>query len=318
VSAAAVLLAVSLCDLQKNPQAYDHKRIEVTAFVSHGFEDFSLFDPQCQESRDDSLVWVEYGGTFNSGTIYCCEVPTERRRAEPLVVEDVPIPLREDDKLRQFDALVQEEPDSIVHATLRGRFFASGHGHFGIFSLLAIEQVVAVDPHDLTDVDYRAADDPPDVEGEGCHSEPAGTTSRQQAIAAQERAEHGEAWRFSDSMRVAAEQLPADVVLCAVQYAPGRVVYKAPIAGTHDEYWVNVARPYWLSFYAKNRKRVAWVVVDVRQAGCRGGDPLGFSRPHARGYRRLPGLRGLEWHGYRIPRRVVRYTAKLPSQCPPS
>src|SRR5260370_21897167 len=38
---------VSLCELQKDVDAYNHKLIEVTAFVSHGFEDFTLFDPTC-------------------------------------------------------------------------------------------------------------------------------------------------------------------------------------------------------------------------------------------------------------------------------
>jgi hypothetical protein len=58
---------VTACDLMTSPAAYNHREIEVTGFVSHGFEDFTLFDPNC---RSYPPVWLEYGGRVSSGTMY--------------------------------------------------------------------------------------------------------------------------------------------------------------------------------------------------------------------------------------------------------
>ena len=40
---------VSVCELKRDPLAFNHKLVEVTGFISHGFEDFTLFDPECSE-----------------------------------------------------------------------------------------------------------------------------------------------------------------------------------------------------------------------------------------------------------------------------
>src|SRR5260370_36294528 len=95
---------VTICQLQKNPDAYNQKLVEVVGFVSHDFEDFSLFDPECPSRYD---VWLEYGGVAASGTIYCCGGAGLRKRPKPLVVEDIPIPLIDNDLFREFDRLVQ-------------------------------------------------------------------------------------------------------------------------------------------------------------------------------------------------------------------
>ncbi len=144
---------VGLCELQKDVDAYNHKLIEVTAFVSHGFEDFTLFDPTCNSWP---AVWLEYGGKRNSGTMYCCGVTAERSRRKQLVVEEIPVPLLEDESFVKFDQTIRRGSDSIVHAGLVGRFFAGkkmpigkgffrGYGHMGCCSLLAIQQVISVD-----------------------------------------------------------------------------------------------------------------------------------------------------------------------------
>ena len=39
--------AVTICQLKSDPAAYNHKLVEVTGFVSHAFEDFTVFDPTC-------------------------------------------------------------------------------------------------------------------------------------------------------------------------------------------------------------------------------------------------------------------------------
>jgi hypothetical protein len=41
----------------------------------------------------------------------------------------------------------------------------------------------------------------------------------------------------------------------------GRVVYEWRPAKKHVIYMVVVSRPYWLSFYARDPKRVGWVVA---------------------------------------------------------
>jgi hypothetical protein len=50
---------VTVCELKANPADYNHKLIEVIGFVSHGFEDFGLFDANCPSWP---YVWLEYGG----------------------------------------------------------------------------------------------------------------------------------------------------------------------------------------------------------------------------------------------------------------
>ena len=247
--------AVSVCELLANPAAYDRQVIDVTAFVSHGFEDFTLFDPRCENS-----VWTEYGGTFASGTIYCCGPDASRSRKAPLEVEGVATTIVRDRKLKHFDRLVQREPDSIVHATLRGRFFADeegrGYGHFGLFPLLVIEQVLAVDPHDRRDVDYRAGTDAPDAD---CVSSE--FASHEEILEQQRSAENERSWAFTDPARVAAERRPG-VSLRAVSRQGGRITYEG------DAVTVVVSRPYWLTFFAANRARVAWVAVAVYETGC--------------------------------------------------
>jgi hypothetical protein len=56
-------LKISLCKLKSDPATYNHKLVEVTGFVSQGFEDFTLFDPACESWP---AVWLEFGGTVKS------------------------------------------------------------------------------------------------------------------------------------------------------------------------------------------------------------------------------------------------------------
>ncbi|MEJ7849068.1 MAG: hypothetical protein WKF92_13370 [Pyrinomonadaceae bacterium] len=168
---------VSICELAKDPTAYNQKLLEITGFISRGFEDSSLFDPTCATRFG---IWVELGGTKKTGTIYCCGESSDRIRPKDLIVENISIPLVDNVPFRQFDKLLQREPDSIVRATMVGRFFSGkkekfpggefwvGYGHMGMSSLFAIQQVVSVDPHDRNDLDYGASVDQPDNDYEGC------------------------------------------------------------------------------------------------------------------------------------------------------
>jgi hypothetical protein len=173
---------VALCQLVADRGAYNHKLVEVEGFISSGFEDFTLFDPSCSSTMD---IWLEYGGTARSGTMYCCGVSADRTRPKPLEIEGISVQLAEDEKFQQFDRLIHKQPDSMVHATLAGRFFSgqrqqlsggllpggyrwSGYGHMGCCSLLAIEKVLAVDPQDRQDLDYGAWPDQPDADKLDC------------------------------------------------------------------------------------------------------------------------------------------------------
>jgi len=102
--------------------------------------------------------------------MYCCGVTNARSRPKQLVVENIALTLVSDERFQEFDHLIQREPDSVVHATIVGRFFAGhqerdvwgrGYGHMGCCSLLAIQQVLSVDPQSREDLDYRASADQP-------------------------------------------------------------------------------------------------------------------------------------------------------------
>lgn len=278
---AETLRVTTLCELVAHPADDHRQRIEITAFVSYGFEDFKLFDPRCPEEFPS--VWVDYGGKLSPGTIYCCDVPTERSRDTPLVVEDIETSIVMDRNLERFDHLLQTEGDTVVHATLRGRFFAresenvigSGYGHFGLYSLFVIEQVVSVDDHDQREIDYRASPDQPELGGVGCYTKPIETIEPPEAIRLQREAESGgRAWAFIDPRRVAMEQFRRMVgrsprlQVRELRKGPGNIIYEGRISGDPRTYWVIVSRPYWLTFYAATRERVLWIPIAAYENGC--------------------------------------------------
>ena len=278
-------LQVTACQLKNDPATYNHQLIEVTAFVSHDFEDFSLFDPGCPSRYD---IWLEYGGTATSGTIYCCPGDGDSRsRAHQLVIDDIPIPLLEDGTYHAFDKLLQEPFSSgrfgsIVHATIVGRFFAgrkdrfhgdrwSGYGHMGCCTLLAIQEIRSVDTQDRTDLDYGASPDQPDIDKLNCgYRDLVAFDPSKEIIAAQHQAELGQKpWAFEDPGRVASTELatllkiPATSIknMKLVRTGQGRVVYQWKPGVRKLRHMVVVSRPYWLAFYSKDANRVAWVVV---------------------------------------------------------
>jgi hypothetical protein len=208
---------VTPCQLMNDPATYNHKLVEVTGFFSHGFENSTVTDPGCA-SRS---IWLEYGGTTATGTMICCGVSAERTRPEPIVVEDIPIPLVDDEQFRKFDKLVQSKPDRILRSTVIGRFFSGtleefpggkiwvGYGHFGMHSLLVLQQVLWAEPPDRDDLDYRVHPDSGYI-GNGCDYEvltPRETGSI--SLETQKRTEQDETrvWAFDDPRRVASDAL---------------------------------------------------------------------------------------------------------------
>ena len=288
-------VTVSLCDVLADRAAYNHKTIVVAGFVSHGFEDFTFFDPRCPS--DAPGIWLEYGGTLSSGTIYCCGVSDARTREAPLTVDGIPVRLTRNANLKIFDALLQKEPDVLVRATIQGRFFSgekqqwpggtvwAGYGHFGMFSLLAIENVIAVERHDLANIDYRSSPDQPSWGDDVCFVQTIGDTDYAAAIQQQERADAGaEAWRFKDHRRVASEVLTAiasgeHMPLEKIEQTTGRVIYRAPSSKSRNNYMVVVSRPYWLTSTAVRRNRIAWVSIAAYEYGCDDKDDMGNPQP---------------------------------------
>ncbi len=267
---------ITVCQLKNDPSRYHHKLIELTGFISHGFEDFGLFDPECSSKNG---VWLEYGGTIASGIIYCCGVTAARTRPKEIVVEDIPIPLVDDAHFREFDKLIQRKGDSIVHASIVGRFFAGdGYGHMGVFSLLVIQKVLSVDPHNRNDLDYGGSADQPKINKAGCgYSDLVSDEPFGDLIDAQRKAEGGErSWAFDDSRQVAAETLARVLKVDKKSFAgmsqtrqrQGRVVYQWKPQQRNKNYMIVVSRPYLLSFYAQDAKRVAWVVVAAYESFC--------------------------------------------------
>ena len=108
------------------PRPTTDKLIEISGFVSHAFEDFSVSDPSCSSWPG---IWLEYGGSSKSGTMYCCGETANRDRPSELVIDKITIPLLKNQQFQQFDKAIQPpfrsgRHGAIIHATLIGRFFA--------------------------------------------------------------------------------------------------------------------------------------------------------------------------------------------------
>lgn len=277
---------ITVCDLKNDPVAYNHKLVQLEGFVAHDFEDFTVFDPDCPYAPE---IWLEYGGTAASGTMYCCGMAANRTRPQELVVEGVPIPLTDDEHFREFDRLIHPpfrsgNHGSVVHATLVGRFFLGqkqsfgsggwgwgGYGHMGCCTLLAIQTVLSVDPQEQTGLDYGVSADQPDTEKSHCpYEDLLPIQPFRQVIEAQQNAESGErTWAFTDPERVASDALAgllkrdrATITGMRESHrAEGRLAYMWMPEKTGPQYMVVVSRPYWLSFYASDPRKVAWIAI---------------------------------------------------------
>jgi hypothetical protein len=279
---------VTVCRLKNDPGAYNHKLVKITGFVSHGFEDFSIYDPECSGWP---AIWLEYGGTKGSDTMYCCGIAPKETRQTDVSVENIKVPLLNDDRFQQFNKIIEGERDTTIHATIIGRFFSGretknpnglpiweGYGHMGCCSMLLIQQVISVDSHDRSDLDYHASADQPNIDKVGCgYRELIRDWRFTKALDLQRRAESGErGWAFDDPARVAKDLLAHEagvaeasiVNLKVVRTAPGRVVFTWQPPKTKSSYMVVASRPYTLSFYSTNPQKVSWVPIAAYRVGC--------------------------------------------------
>jgi hypothetical protein len=283
---------VNACELQANPAAYDHKLISVEAFVSHDFEDFTIFDPTCRSFG----VWLEYGGTKKSDTVFCCGPTAGKEREKELVVEGISVPLIENELFRTFDREIQPpfrsgRSGSVVHASLLGRFFAgrkqtfangetgwTGFGHMGCCSLLAIQEVQSVSLQDRDDIDYGASYDQPDIAKAGCGFQfLTPIESANEIIDAQHKAElQPESGAFDNPDHVVSEFLSAkgkssdSLESTVTRKAPGRIVYEVKDSKSKAKYMVVLSKPFWLTFYAHDLNHIAWIPVAAYKVSCGG------------------------------------------------
>jgi hypothetical protein len=284
-------LKVTACQLKKNPPAYNHKLVEVTGFATHASHDFTFYDPNCPSFP---AIWLEYGGTINSGTVNCCKTINDRHRSQELVIDNVPVPLTDNQQFEDFDKAIQPplrpgQSGAVEHATLIGTFFAGqqmqdpdnghywgGYGYMGCCSMLAIQEVKDPDTHWRADLDYGESNEKLDF-SPGCTlrmllSEEQDAASMQ----AQHDAESGSRdWAFTDPARVASDALSHTTHISADKLAGIQLTHDSPArktyawrAGNSKSYMVVVSRPYWLSFYAHDPSRVAWVAVIAYESAC--------------------------------------------------
>jgi hypothetical protein len=156
ISMAEEPLQTSLCEITKDPAAYDHKLVRVSGTVFRGFEGFVIRDRSCREKSAD--IWLELGGLRGSEVTYCCGVTTNPKRESPLVIEGMETTLIQDKTFKRFQRITRGDgPVKTAKVTVVGRFFAGhkhtfpggtfwvGYGHMSFYSLLVIQQVVTVD-----------------------------------------------------------------------------------------------------------------------------------------------------------------------------
>lgn len=278
---------ITVCQLQKDPPAFNHKLVELEAFVSWGFEDFTLFDPACYVYP---TIWLEYGGKEKSDTIFCCGPTSGTSRPEDLVVDGVTVPLVEDDLFRRFNTRIHQKGPGghgpPTRARLVGRFFAGrketypsgesawgGYGHFGCCTLLAIEQIKETRFEKRSDLDLYGVPMPLIA---GFKPDPnyyrflTPDDIGRYDLESQIQAEGGSrSWAFDDPKRVALELIQQDIQGKVVTPSRLRVTsqhtsfiqFEMKLPELGEDYSVAVSRPYWLSFYARDPNRVAWVVI---------------------------------------------------------
>ena len=153
------VVTATVCELTSTPEQFNRKLVRVSGSISRGFEDFTLADQSCRSQNQPDSVWLEYGGMVGSRTIYCCGPIPVRERSKTLVIDGITTSLVQDSVWREFESATYRDDGATAtaRATIIGRFFAgrtidspdgsttwNGYGHFGRYSLIAIQQVVSI------------------------------------------------------------------------------------------------------------------------------------------------------------------------------
>jgi hypothetical protein len=135
-----------------------------------------------------------------------------------------------------------------------------------------------VSSQDRDDLDYGASPDQPDIDKTGCgYRDLTPIQPASDLIHAQQEADLGNRdWVFDDPQHVASDAIArfakieeASIAgLKETRKAQGRVVYEWRPSKKAETYMVVVSRPYWLSLYSHDPKRVAWVVAAAYVSSC--------------------------------------------------
>jgi hypothetical protein len=158
---------ITLCEVLKTPQAFDGKTLLIRGRINLEFEDFSIYDIDCNTSPQ---IWLAFGGDVSTPTMSTIN-DTHRPSGRNLEFQGSEYTLVKDDNFNEFYKLVTAKekyrPAYRVTATLTGTFFRgktvtypsgqhimSGYGHLGCCHLFIIQQVsdVASKPMSKNDV----------------------------------------------------------------------------------------------------------------------------------------------------------------------
>jgi hypothetical protein len=145
---------VSLCDILKDPKAYDHRNVQFRGYITSEFEDFTVDDSACP-AKWGSGVWLMFGGDVD------CPTPSTvndigRPKGKNVRFDGVEYPLIKDDNFELFHRSItaRKNMKSVykVSAVLEGTFIAGrvedklghktkpGYGHMGCCHLFIIHQ----------------------------------------------------------------------------------------------------------------------------------------------------------------------------------
>jgi hypothetical protein len=296
---------VSVCELKRDPDLYDHKLIRVQGTISHEFEDFTIRDAACPDF--DNQTWLRYGGDASEDVTYCCPGSGTARKAAPLEVEGIEVALQRDEALERLRRLlnsyridrharviyVQTNPSYTVTSTLVGRFFAGtkrhpifgphrGFGHMGCCTLLAIQQVLSIDSV-VSNIKPGES---------SCYNEGRLDRSDESAVAARnaEILASGERWRTKDERRIATEALDAYLKkpLPGLQFRGCHRThltyadkqdeqYHASCnwtAADSDSYTVELMKFHFLKNATNRWKDIAWLPYQITRYHCSDGSDL--------------------------------------------
>ncbi len=212
------------------------------------------------------------------------------------MVDGVVTSLVEDAAFHRLNELVHVDGGSAsVHTTAVGWFFAAkggdprdvglgGYGHMGCCNLLVLRQVLSVDEVRDKTLDRNEGGRSPNWPS--THDLVRLGRDRDMVKAQKETEAGAEGRSFTDPMLVARAFLVHVAGFSkeeALQLrelgisSPEREVYVGTISGTTKaNVRVVVSRPAWLSFYAKDPARVAWVVI-----GAYADDRIGPDEGHS-------------------------------------
>ena len=145
---------VSLCNVAKDPKAFDGKSIRVKGTFHVSFEVFTVSEKGCDIENG---AWVAFGGDV-PGIVTSLANDNVRRSGVDMTVNGTSYGIKKDDNFRRLYALLAarrgEEAMYRVTATVTGVFLSGdeqkggdgktsfgGYGHLGCCSLLVIQEV---------------------------------------------------------------------------------------------------------------------------------------------------------------------------------